>query len=1415
MGYGRKKHRLACGFLAVAVALGAMYVMGATNYVDCTMEDYAGHDGTSWAKAFKTIQEGVDAAAQDDVVLVAPGYYDEGGKTAGSSDNYLTNRVYISKRITVRSRDGRASRDKTFIVGRHATEPQDPEGMGMGVDAIRCVKFMDTTSALGAVVEGFTLINGATHYYNKSNQAGGYDRNTCGGGADFCSLTTSAKTPSFLVDCVISNCVAARGGGIYFGNAVRCRFTCNYASGNSTAVRDGNIYWCILDANWGSDGTAYLGGANAVNCTVVNSPNTSPIKGNSDNTRCIACNCVALQHTAQRSTYVSMSNCVIAADSPYAYGASVLECNTNTCRLVGMDSYQFVSTATGDFRPLSTGDLIGAGDASLLSYIPEKYRYTDYDGNTVDPAKPLHAGAIQTPVTPVGGCIKYTYFGHRKQSSAGLNVRGYPLCHDNLYTFAMKFPDPYRIECQMPLDPAKLATRKFFAFSVNKKGDSTTYRFPLRGTTVSYVIAPPPESELEVSAVITENSLWTDPTVPDDAEMDGTEEHPYNTLQAAVSKAELVHGFWCIFAKKGIYDKGGAVLGGLTNRFAVTRNDTYVSLYSVDGPEKTFIVGAGDESSGHKYKFGTAAIRCAASNNGVTTVNGFTLTGARTADTSGANGYGGAAFANAGSGNFLVADCIITNCAATRGPAAWLAHLQRCYVVDCVATISAILRYGSHAGACVFKNMTTVSNCVVGDQDFAYNCTIIGAADRSNTTRPIINDARSGLYNTVAWGLDTIDDTPLATINGLFYGNVKTVGAAMRNREGCTEALLGFADPSSWDYALYSSTAPVVTGGSVRDIDKYWLYLPVVDIEGNEFEFGPDGRVIAGAYARTKPSITVTSAASTNMATATVSPEGGFFLTEDTPSLTFTAPNAATRNFRGFYLDGELVTAASSYTCTYDVASAGRSLNLEARYVPYWYVDPTKSDSNDGRDWDSAKRTLAGVMTLAVPGDTVFAAPGVYEEGDMIQHKNSYKNNDTATLRARVVLTNGVKLVSRDGPETTIIKGAPYIDHPSSLQKQSSYGLGADALRCAFLYPNAVLDGFTLSGGRSAGGTAYDENDFGAGATGWYNNSGIYPEIRNCIVTNCIAERGAGVTHIKAVNCRFYDCRCFNNSACAIHGRLINCLFDWTKGTESVVGYWTEMRNCTFGKNNEADAVVGVSAVSGQLQNPAVYNTLILKGRVSNSSGTVNVAFTNCAFTTYMQSTMPTNVFADASCIVADASMLQVDEAGRPVVGANLAIDAGDTNYLNQAMYPTDVEGNPRAINGLKMDIGCYEADWKARYGRDLGGRVAVSDASPAVYESESRTVMLYDSNGFSCRLANPRGRYAPQTVSFRVVGEGSLSLSINDGEAQTFVDTGAVQKVDIVSTQPSTKFDFSFSGAGSAELISCVMNDGTIMYLR
>ena len=249
------------------------------------------------------------------------------------------------------------------------------------------------------------------------------------------------------------------------------------------------------------------------------------------------------------------------------------------------------------------------------------------------------------------------------------------MCVDDLYSAATKYPDPYRAECLMPLNPAKIAKRKFFGFSANQDGNFVVYHFPMRDTNASYIMSPPAGSALTVIPVVTENVLWTDPSVADDAVMDGTEEHPYNTLQGAVDVALAAEGYWVIFAKKGRYDKGGAEYGGLTNRVAVTNNKTYVRLYAVDGPDETFIVGAGDDTSEHPYKFGPAAVRCTSSATGCATVNGFTLTGGRCGLNNGSESveasclYGAAVYG--GSKGFQIEDCVITNCAASRGVASW------------------------------------------------------------------------------------------------------------------------------------------------------------------------------------------------------------------------------------------------------------------------------------------------------------------------------------------------------------------------------------------------------------------------------------------------------------------------------------------------------------------------------------------------------------------------------------------------------------------------------------------------------------------------------------------------------------------------------------------------------------------------
>lgn len=127
------------------------------------------------------IQAGIDAAANGDIVLVAPG-------------TYLENINFHGKAITVKSVEGAAS---TVIDGGN---PQNP-------DFGSTVRF---TSGEGndSVLKGFHITNGVGTYADM----GGGDWDYCGGGV------YSHKATPTIVDNAVTGNSARYGGGLYFNS---------------------------------------------------------------------------------------------------------------------------------------------------------------------------------------------------------------------------------------------------------------------------------------------------------------------------------------------------------------------------------------------------------------------------------------------------------------------------------------------------------------------------------------------------------------------------------------------------------------------------------------------------------------------------------------------------------------------------------------------------------------------------------------------------------------------------------------------------------------------------------------------------------------------------------------------------------------------------------------------------------------------------------------------------------------------------------------------------------------------------------------------------------------------------------------------------------------------------------------------
>ena len=534
-----------------------------------------------------------------------------------------------------------------------------------------------------------------------------------------------------------------------------------------------------------------------------------------------------------------------------------------------------------------------------------------------------------------------------------------------------------------------------------------------------------------------------------------------------------------------------------------------------------------------------------------------------------------------------------------------------------------------------------------------------------------------------------------------------------------------------------------------------WWQFAGADFNGNRYRF-IDGKVISGAFQTLLPSVRVGVSAGPESG---ISASGVAFY-EEGVGVTVTATDAATRLYDGFALNGEKVEGSeANASFTYTPASVPvPGDTLTALYLTNWYVNATNgNDANSGASAALAKKTLASAVVHAVPGDVVHAAEGTYDEGTMLHSgyvyvKDAGSSASAPYIASRVVVPAGVTLVADGARTNTVILGAS--DTTSS---GDTYGCGPNAVRCVMLETNAVIRGFTLRGGRTDFQNIEDDNNE-AGALLGRDTTTV---VEDCQFENCRSVR-AGVCHRTTLRrCRFVGNSGTGVGAIARECNFYGCYFNDNVGRD-VVSFPYRIAGCTFGANN-LTTTGGKSPPIGSLATSSAgrryANTLFCAG-----SSILGDEFVNCAFPSNATLSAKSGDAVVVNCVATSAADLsQLDANGVPLPGLNPACDGGNLEAWTAVGLDaaTDAAGNPRVANGA-MDIGCYEADWKARYSADIGRRGAftVSAADPSAHEEANGEVRL--TGGEIAGTINVAGCCQ---FPLRITGNGTLTVTVGGVE--------------------------------------------------
>ena len=160
-----------------------------------------------------------------------------------------------------------------------------------------------------------------------------------------------------------------------------------------------------------------------------------------------------------------------------------------------------------------------------------------------------------------------------------------------------------------------------------------------------------------------------------------------------------------------------------------------------------------------------------------------------------------------------------------------------------------------------------------------------------------------------------------------------------------------------------------------------------------------------------------------------------------------------------------------------------------------------------------------------------------------------------------------------------------------------------------------------------------------------------------------------------------------------------------------------------------------------------------------------------------------------------DTNTQRFEADGTPKFGATAAIDAGDASLNTNVLGNVDLRGFQRVMNG-RMDIGCFEADWRGNYEQALaGGRsgFAVTAADPQVVLEDGSPLTVRDGT-LAAEWTNTSGKPRLYGCGVAVTGTGTRAVTLNGEPFATVVAADGAQRLEFKNATALNSLEFTYT---------------------